>query len=678
MHSGSCVYKVDEFGRQYHNTSMANKYTPNFQWTKDSLVGSMDAYRQMYERSIADPSAFWAEQARELLSWEHDFHTVADNDMEAGSFAWFLGGRLNAAYNCVDRHVATRGEQVAILWEGDKPEEVRRITYRELQREVSRLANVLVRYGVRKGDRVAIYLPMIPEAAFAMLACARLGVVHTVVFAGFSAEALRDRILDSNAVAVITADEGLRGGKLIPLKRTVDEAVMATPSVRNVFVTKRTGTKVPFFAPRDVDLDEAMIAQRPYCPVEPMDAEDILFLLYTSGSTGRPKGIAHTTAGYLLYTALTHSYVFDYRDGDVFACVADVGWITGHSYVVYGPLLNGATTFMFESTPVYPDPGRYWDMVQRHQITQFYTAPTALRAVAREGDAWVKKYDRSSLRILGTVGEPINPNTWEWYYNVVGEKRCAIVDTWWQTETGGIMITPLPGATPTKPGSATFPFFGIVPVLLDEQGGEIEGNDVAGLLAIKHPWPSIVRTIQDDHPRFLQTYLSPYKGYYFTGDGCRRDEDGYYWITGRVDDVINVSGHRMGTAEVESALVNHPACAEAAVVGFPHEIKGQGIFAYVVITEGWEHSAELVGELRGEVRRRIGPIAAPDHILIAEGLPKTRSGKIMRRILRKIAERQPEAVGDVSTLADPSVVDALVQARMALPDDCLTLAGCFD
>ncbi|MCA1753152.1 MAG: acetate--CoA ligase [Spirochaeta sp.] len=657
---------------------MENAYTPDFQWTKGSLVGSMDAYREMYERSIADPSAFWAEQARELLSWEHDFHTVADNDMEAGSFAWFLGGRLNAAYNCVDRHVATRGEQVAILWEGDKPEEVRRITYRELQREVSRLANVLVRYGVRKGDRVAIYLPMIPEAAFAMLACARLGVVHTVVFAGFSAEALRDRILDSNAVAVITADEGLRGGKLIPLKRTVDEAIMATPSVRNVFVTKRTGTKVPFFAPRDVDLDEAMAAQRPYCPVEPMDAEDILFLLYTSGSTGRPKGIAHTTAGYLLYTALTHRYVFDYRDGDVFACVADVGWITGHSYVVYGPLLNGATTFMFESTPVYPDPGRYWDMVQRHQITQFYTAPTALRAVAREGDDWVKKYDRSSLRILGTVGEPINPNTWEWYYNVVGEKRCAIVDTWWQTETGGIMITPLPGATPTKPGSATFPFFGIVPVLLDEQGGEIEGNDVAGLLAIKHPWPSIVRTIQDDHPRFLQTYLSPYKGYYFTGDGCRRDEDGYYWITGRVDDVINVSGHRMGTAEVESALVNHPACAEAAVVGFPHEIKGQGIFAYVVITEGWEHSVELVGELRGEVRRRIGPIAAPDHILIAEGLPKTRSGKIMRRILRKIAERQPDAVGDVSTLADPSVVDALVQARMALPDDCLTLAGCFD
>lgn len=657
---------------------MANVYTPDFEWTEDALLGSMEAYRQMYDRSITDPPAFWAEQARAVLTWDRDFHTVTDTNMETGSIAWFLGGRLNAAYNCVDRHVATRGDQVAILWEGDKPDEVRRITYRELQHEVSRMANVLLRYGVRRGDRVAIYLPMIPEAAIAMLACARLGVVHTVVFAGFSADALRDRILDSDAVAVITADQGLRGGKVIPLKRTVDEAVMAAPSVRNVFVTKRTGAKVPFFPPRDVDLDEAMSVQRPYCPVEPMDAEDILFLLYTSGSTGKPKGIAHTTAGYLLYTALTHRYVFDYRDGDVFACVADVGWITGHSYVVYGPLANGATTFMFESTPVYPDPGRYWDMVQRHRITQFYTAPTALRAVAREGNDWVTKYDRSSLRILGTVGEPINPDTWEWYYRVVGEERCAIVDTWWQTETGGIMITPLPGATPTKPGSATFPFFGIQPVVLDEHGNEIEGNGVSGLLAIKHPWPSMVRTIQDDHPRFLQTYLMPYKGYYFTGDGCRRDEDGYYWITGRVDDVINVSGHRMGTAEVESALVNHPACAEAAVVGFPHEIKGQGIFAYVVIAEGWDHDVELVGELRGEVRHRIGPIAAPDHILIADALPKTRSGKIMRRILRKIAERQPEAVGDVSTLADPSVVEALVQARMALPDDCLTLAGCFD
>ncbi|MFW5828063.1 MAG: acetate--CoA ligase [Alkalispirochaeta sp.] len=657
---------------------MGTAYTPEFGWRNEALVGSMESYKQLYDYSITDPTAFWAEKAREVLSWDRDFHTVADTDMEHGSIAWFLGGRLNAAYNCVDRHVESRGDQVALLWEGDKRDEVRRITYRELQREVSRMANVLLRHGIRRGDRVAIYLPMIPEAAFAMLACARLGVVHTVVFAGFSADALRDRILDSDAVAVITADEGLRGGKVIPLKRTVDEAVMAAPSVRHVFVTKRTGSKVPFFPPRDVDLDTAMSAQRPYCPVEPMDAEDTLFLLYTSGSTGKPKGIAHTTAGYLLYTALTHRYVFDYRPGDVFACVADVGWITGHSYVVYGPLLNGATTLMFESTPVYPDPGRYWEMVERHRITQFYTAPTALRAVAREGDDWVKKYDRSSLRILGSVGEPINPATWEWYYRVVGEERCAIVDTWWQTETGGIMITPLPGATPMKPGSATLPFFGIEPVVLDEHGAELEGNGISGLLGIKNPWPGMARTIQNDHPRFLQTYLMPYKGYYFTGDGCNRDEEGYYWITGRVDDVINVSGHRMGTAEVESALVNHPACAEAAVVGFPHEIKGQGIFAYVVIAEGWDHDAELVGELRGEVRHRIGPIATPDHILIAEGLPKTRSGKIMRRILRKIAERQPEAVGDVSTLADPSVVDALVQARMALPDDCLSLAGCFD
>lgn len=653
-------------------------YEPNFAWTKESHVSSMEAYRKLYKKSVEDPDAFWAEEARRRLTWDREFHTVRDSDFHAGSISWFLGGTLNAAYNCVDRHVATRGDQVAILWEGDKPDEVRRITYRELQRSVSRMANVLLRYGVRKGDRVAIYLPMIPEAAVAMLACARIGAVHTVVFAGFSADALRDRILDADAVCVITADQGLRGGKTIPLKRTVDEAVMAAPSVRNVFVTKRTGSKVPFFAPRDVDLDEAMEAQRPYCPAETMDAEDTLFLLYTSGSTGKPKGIAHTTAGYLLYTAFTHEQVFDYREGDIYACVADVGWITGHSYVVYGPLANGATTVMFESTPVYPDPGRYWDMVERHRITQFYTAPTALRAVAREGDDWVTKYDRSSLRILGTVGEPINPDTWEWYYKVVGEERCAIVDTWWQTETGGIMITPLPAATTTKPGSATLPFFGIEPVILDENGKELIGNGVSGLLAIRYAWPSMARTIQDDHPRYLKTYLAPFKGYYFTGDGCRRDEDGYYWITGRVDDVINVSGHRMGTAEVESALVNHPACAEAAVVGFPHAIKGQGIFAYVVLAEGWDADAEIVGELRGEVRHRIGPIATPDHILVADGLPKTRSGKIMRRILRKIAERQTDSIGDTSTLADPTVVEKLIEARMALPDECVTLAGCFD
>ncbi len=658
--------------------AQAKQYDPVYGRKDSAYVADLEQYRQLYRRSIEDPQDFWAEQARSRLSWDQEFHNVMDVDFNDGTIAWFLGGRLNVAYNCVDRHLATRGDKVAILWEGDDPSEVRKITYRELHRAVCRMANVLLRYGVRKGDRVAIYLPMIPEAAIAMLACARIGAVHTVVFAGFSAEALRDRIQDAEARAVITADQGLRGGKKIPLKRTVDEAVMACPSVQHVFMTRRTGVTVPFFPPRDVDLDDLMQRQRPYCPAEPMDSEDTLFLLYTSGSTGRPKGIAHTTAGYLLYTALTHQYVFDYHEDDIYACVADVGWITGHSYVVYGPLANGATSVMFESTPVYPDAGRYWDMVQRHRITQFYTAPTALRAVAREGTEWVTRYDRSSLRVLGTVGEPINPDTWEWYYRVVGEERCPIVDTWWQTETGGIMITPLPAVTAVKPGSATLPFFGVEPVVLDEQGKEIEGNDVQGLLAIKRAWPSMARTIQDDHPRFLQTYLQPYKGYYFTGDGCRRDEHGYYWITGRVDDVINVSGHRMGTAEVESALVNHPACAEAAVVGFPHEIKGQGIFAYVVLAEGWDASAELVGELRGEVRHRIGPIAAPDHILITAGLPKTRSGKIMRRILRKIAERRMDDLGDTSTLADPTVVDALIEARTALPDECVTLQGCFD
>ena len=644
-------------------------YEPRFPWVSDAHVSSMDDYERLYKRSVDDPEGFWADEARARLDWEREFDLVRDCDFPTGTVAWFLGGKLNVCYNCVDRHTADRGDAPAIIWEGDQPGEVRRITYIELLQAVSRMANVLLHHGVRRGDRVAIYLPMVPEAAMAMLACARIGAVHTVVFAGFSADALRDRIIDAKAAAVITADQGLRGGKVIPLKRIVDEAVMAAPSVRNVFVTKRTGAKVPFFPPRDVDMDEAMEAQRPYCPPESMDAEDTLFLLYTSGSTGKPKGIAHASAGYLLYTAMTHRYVFDYRDGDVYACVADVGWITGHSYVVYGPLANGATTFMFESTPVYPDPGRYWDMVERHRITQFYTAPTALRTVARESDDWVGKYDRSSLRVLGTVGEPINPDTWEWYYRTVGEERCAIVDTWWQTETGGIMITPMPGATAAKPGSATLPFFGIQPVLLDNEGNEVEGKGVSGLLAVKEAWPSMARTIQNDHGRFLETYLKPYEGYYFTGDGARRDEDGYYWITGRVDDVINVSGHRMGTAEVESALVNHPACAEAAVVGFPHAIKGQGIFAYVVLSEGWEHNAETVGELRGEARRHIGPIATPDHVLIADALPKTRSGKIMRRILRKIAAKDTATIGDTSTLADPEVVSRLIEAREGLQDE---------
>ena len=634
--------------------------------SKDSHISSLEDYQKMYKKSIESPEAFWTEQARKYLNWYHDFSQVCDSDFKEGNISWFLGGKLNVCDNCVDRHVAQRGNQVAILWEGDEPGDVRRITYLELQREICRMANVLRTYGISKGDRVAIYMPMIPEAAMAMLACARLGAIHSVVFAGFSAEALRDRINDAKCKAVITADEGRRAKKTIPLKRTVDEAVMACASVKNVFVFPHTGAKVPFFPPRDVNLKEAMRAERPYCPMTTVDSEDTLFLLYTSGSTGQPKGIAHTSGGYLLYAAMTHHLVFDYREGDIYACVADIGWVTGHSYVVYGPLANGATTVMFESIPTYPDSGRYWDMVERLKITQFYTAPTAIRAIAKDGDSFVKKYDRSSLRVLGSVGEPINPEVWKWYYNVVGEGRCNIVDTWWQTETGGIMITPLPGATPVKPGSATLPFFGIEPVVLDEKGVELNGNGVSGLLAIKKSWPGMARTIQGDHERFMQTYFNMYPGYYFTGDGCRRDEDGYYWITGRVDDVINVSGHRMGTAEVESALVSHPGCAEAAVVGFPHEIKGQGIFAYVILKDGYEENAELIGALKNEVRHHIGPIATPDHILITPGLPKTRSGKIMRRILRKVASQETDQFGDISTLADPSVVELLIKKRNAL------------
>ncbi len=627
---------------------------------------TLASYQEMYAESLKNPQTFWASQAEAHIDWFHKFHQIMDCDFSSGMISWFLGGQLNVCHNCVDRHLGARSNKTAIIWEGDEPGNTRHISYRELHREVCRLANVLRHNGIRKGDRVAIYMPMIPEAAYAMLACARLGAVHSVVFAGFSAEALRDRIQDARCKAVITADEGYRGRKVIPLKRPVDEAVMACPTVEHVFMVRHSGSKVPFYPPRDIDLGEAMKNERPYCPIEHVDSEDTLFLLYTSGSTGKPKGISHTSAGYLLYTMMTHRYVFDYREDDIFACVADIGWITGHSYVVYGPLANGATTVMFESIPTYPDAGRYWDMVERLKITQFYTAPTALRAIAREGDAHVKKYDRSSLRVLGSVGEPINPEIWKWYYDVVGEKRCNIVDTWWQTETGGILITPLAGATPAKPGSATYPFFGIEPVLLDEQGNELHGNGVSGLLAIKSPWPSIARTIQGDHQRFAQVYLDPYPGYYLTGDGCRRDEDGYYWITGRVDDVINVSGHRMGTAEVESALVSHPDCAEAAVVGFPHEIKGQGIFAYVILKEGVIADMELIGALRNEVRTHIGAIAVPDEILITPGLPKTRSGKIMRRILRKIAAQDTKELGDISTLSDPAVVDMLIEKREQL------------
>jgi len=627
----------------------------------------IDAYRDLYRRSIDDNDGFWAERAREELLWKEDFSRTSDCDLKEGRIRWFEGGRLNVCENCVDRHLETRADQTAILWEGDEPGDNRKIAYRELHEMVCRFANVLKAQGVGKGDRVVIYMPMIPEAAVAMLACARIGAVHSVVFAGFSASSLRDRILDSSCKVLLTADEGVRGGKKIPLKEISDRAVEECPCIEKVVIARRTGADIAFVDGRDVYLDAAMAEASTECEVEYVDAEDLLFLLYTSGSTGKPKGLAHSSAGYLLFTKITHRYVFDYRDGDVYACVADVGWITGHSYIVYGPLANGATTVMFESVPTYPDAGRYWDLVERLEINSFYTAPTAIRAIAREGDEPVKRYDRSSLRILGTVGEPINPEAWRWYHEVVGEGRCAIVDTWWQTETGGHMITPIPGCTDLKPGSATFPFFGVEPAILDpETGREKEGNDVDGVLAIKRSWPGQARTIYGDHGRFLDTYLKPYPGYYFTGDACRRDADGYYWITGRVDDVINVSGHRMGTAEVESALVEHPACAEAAVVGFPHEVKGQGIFAYVILKQGHEAGADLVEELQGKVREIIGPIATPDHILITPGLPKTRSGKIMRRILRKIAAEETDDLGDTSTLADPAVVDKLIEGRRNL------------
>ncbi len=641
-------------------------YPPKQALFGSSFIASSDHYTKLYKESIENNSAFWEKQARELIYWQHDFQCVSDCDFREGLSSWFLGGKLNVCENAVDRHVTTKGDQVALIWEADEPGTEKRITYKELLREVSRLANVLRNNDIRKGDRVAIYMPMIPEAVYAMLACARIGAVHSVVFAGFSAESLRDRINDSHCKAVITADEGVRGHKIIPLKRMTDEAVIGCPSVKVVFVAKRTGNKVPFYPHRDIWLQEAMAAERPYCPAEHMDSEDTLFLLYTSGSTGKPKGIAHTTGGYAVFAALTHKYVFDYKPGDIYACVADIGWVTGHSYVVYGPLLNGATTVLFESIPTYPDPGRYWEMVDRLQVTQLYTAPTAIRAIQREGDEWVKKYKRTSLRILGSVGEPISPETWRWYHDVVGNSQCSIVDTYWQTETGGILISPLPGATTTKPGSATLPFFGIEPVLLNEGGEEIQGNNVSGLLALKKPWPGMARTIQGDHQRFFATYLEPFKGYYLTGDGARRDEDGYYWITGRVDDVINVSGHRIGSAEVEAALVTHSSCSEAAVIGFPHDIKGEGLFAYVILKADYKETDAIVGELRNEVRHHIGAFATPDQILIVPGLPKTRSGKIMRRILRKIAAGDVSDLGDISTLADPGIVEKLVELRSAL------------
>ena len=619
-------------------------------------------YLRLYQQSIEQPEVFWAEQAKAFLDWKKPWDRVLKSDIHSGLAEWFKGGQLNVSENCIDRHLATRGEQTAIIWEGDNPADSKHISYRELHDKVCRLANVLRARGVKKGDRVCIYMPMIPEAAFAMLACTRIGAVHSVVFGGFSPDALRDRILDADCRAVITADEGVRGGKSIPLKVNVDKALQSCPNVSSVVVVKRTGGNIDWVNGRDLWYHAVIQEVSADCEAEAMDAEDPLFILYTSGSTGKPKGVLHSTGGYLLGAAMTHKYVFDYHDGDIYWCTADVGWVTGHSYIVYGPLANGAISLMFEGVPNYPDASRFWQVIDKHQVNIFYTAPTALRALMREGEGPVKKTSRSSLRLLGSVGEPINPEAWEWYYHVVGDTRCPIVDTWWQTETGSILITPLPGATDLKPGSATRPFFGVQPVLLDDKGQLIEGPG-AGVLAIKASWPSQIRSVYGDHQRMIDTYFKPYPGYYFTGDGARRDEDGYYWITGRVDDVINVSGHRIGTAEVESALVLHDAVAEAAAVGYPHDIKGQGIYVFVTLMKGIEPNEELTKELLAMVSKEIGSFAKPEIMQWAPGLPKTRSGKIMRRILRKIACNELDNMGDISTLADPSVVQDLIDKR---------------
>ena len=621
-------------------------------------------YEEMYRRSIEDPDGFWAEQAGRI-HWMEPFTEVRDASFARGDVhvRWFADGVLNASANCLDRHLSARGDRTAIVWEGDDPADSRHVSYAELHREVCKFANALKAQGARKGDRVTIYLPMIPELAVAVLACARIGAIHSVIFGGFSPESIAGRIQDCDSSLAVTADEGVRGGRTIPLKANMDEALARCPSVGKCIVVRRTGGRVGWVEGRDVWYHEATEAASEDCPAEPMGAEDPLFILYTSGSTGKPKGVLHTTGGYLVYAATTHHYVFDYHDGDVYWCTADVGWITGHSYIVYGPLANGATTLMFEGLPNHPGPSRFWEVCDKHAVNVFYTAPTAIRALMREGDGPVKATDRSSLRLLGTVGEPINPEAWLWYYNVVGEGRCRIVDTWWQTETGGILISPLPGATPLKPGSATRPFFGVVPAVLDADSRVLEGA-CAGDLCLAGSWPGQMRTVFRDHDRFVETYFTRHEGYYFTADGCRRDADGYYWITGRVDDVINVSGHRLGTAEVESALVAHGEVAEAAVVGYPHDVKGQGIYAYVTLVAGAEPTEELRGALVRQVRKEIGPIAAPDLIQWAPGLPKTRSGKIMRRILRKIAANEHDALGDTTTLADPAVVGDLVENRM--------------
>jgi acetyl-CoA synthetase len=635
-------------------------------WAKRAHVDGAK-YRDMYARSIKDPNGFWAQEAKRL-HWFKTPSKIKNTNFGPGevSIKWFEDGQTNVSYNCIDRHLAKRADRVAIIWEGDDPSESKHITYRQLHDETCRMANILRNRNVEKGDRVTIYMPMIPEAAYAMLACARIGAIHSVVFGGFSPDSLAGRIEDCSSKVVITADEGLRGGRKVPLKANVDAAIAKVAnsgfSVDHVIVVKRTGTKVDMDPVRDVYYHDAAKVVTDECPAAHMNAEDPLFILYTSGSTGKPKGVLHTTAGYNLFAAMTHQLVFDYHDGDIYWCTADVGWVTGHSYIVYGPLSNGATTLMFEGVPNYPSMSRFWEVIDKHKVNIFYTAPTAIRALMQAGEEPVKKTSRASLRLLGSVGEPINPEAWEWYYRVVGDNRCPIVDTWWQTETGGILITPLPGATPLKPGSATNPFFGVVPQLVDAEGKILEGA-ATGNLCIADSWPGQMRTVYGDHQRFVETYFSAYPGKYFTGDGCRRDEDGYYWITGRVDDVINVSGHRMGTAEVESALVAHEKVSEAAVVGYPHDIKGQGIYAYVTLMTGVRPTEELRKELVIWVRKEIGPIAAPDLIQFAPGLPKTRSGKIMRRILRKIAEDDYGALGDTSTLADPAVVDDLVGNR---------------
>ncbi|MFK7847244.1 MAG: acetate--CoA ligase [Rhodothermales bacterium] len=630
-----------------------------------AYFGSMEAYQALYQQSIDDPEAFWEEQAQRI-DWFEPFSKVKDVSFASDDvhIRWYEGGKLNASYNSLDRHLPKRANQTALIFEPDDPaDEVLHITYAEMHEKVCKFANVLKKHGVKKGDRVTIYLPMIPEAAYAMQACARIGAVHSVVFAGFSPDSLADRILDCDSTVLITADQGMRGKKLVPLKVNADAALERCPDVSHVFVVQRTGNDVNWVAGRDLWYHDEMETVDADCAPEVMDAEDPLFILYTSGSTGKPKGVLHTTGGYCVYTSLTHQYVFDYHDGDIFWCTADVGWITGHSYIVYGPLFNGATQVFFEGIPTYPDASRFWDVVDRHKVNIFYTAPTAIRALMSKGDEFVTKSDRSSLRLLGTVGEPINPEAWRWYYEVVGKEGCPIIDTWWQTETGGIMITPLPGAVPQKPGSACLPFFGIQPEILDQEGNILEGA-TQGVLAIKDSWPGQMRSVYKNHKRFVDTYFSTFEGKYFTGDGCRRDEDGYYWITGRVDDVLNVSGHRLGTAEVESALVSYDDVAEAAVVGFPHDIKGQGIYCYVTLNAGIEDSDELRQALVAHVRTQIGPIAKPDFIQFTPALPKTRSGKIMRRILRKIAANDHENLGDTSTLADPGVVDSLVGERL--------------